>query len=427
MRHSLIAFMLFIVPAGSVAAGEPFYLRGGERIVFLGDSNTYAGGFIAYLDTYLTTRFPDKKFELINLGLPSETVSGLSEADHPYPRPDVHERLDRALAQTKPDVVVICYGMNDGIYSPFSKERFAKYREGMHQVIDRVRKAGAKVILHTPAPFDPLPLRGKVQPATAAKFSWLKPYKDYDQVLTRYSDWLLTLRGKGLIVADPHTAIRRYLSAVRKSDPQYVISADGIHPNATGHWLIAQEILRAWHAPAEVDTAEINVATSKKVRGKIEGLEVNNSEIRLTWRTRLPLPADPRWRRGLAEEEKISDRLNQQRLIVLGVPHERYELFEGDRRLGEVTRKELTGGLDMTRFADLSTNRRSAESGKLVEKRQRLLGLAWLTAVGHKRPDTPKGLALKEAQRQAAQLEVRIRELTQPVSLHLRLLRRAGR
>ena len=31
-----------------------------------------------------STRFPDKKFELVNLGPPSETATGLSEPDHPF-------------------------------------------------------------------------------------------------------------------------------------------------------------------------------------------------------------------------------------------------------------------------------------------------------------------------------------------------------
>src|SRR6267154_451145 len=92
---------------------EPFVLKKGQRVLFLGDSNTFAGLFVAYLDGYLMTRFPAERWELINLGLPSETVSGLSEPDHPYPRPDIHERVDRALDKIKPNIVFICYGMND--------------------------------------------------------------------------------------------------------------------------------------------------------------------------------------------------------------------------------------------------------------------------------------------------------------------------
>src|SRR5207249_10814208 len=127
MRIALAILALSLSASAAVADG-PFLLKDGQRVVFLSDSNTYAGTFIAYLDAYLCTRFPDERFELINLGLPSETVSGLSEPDHPYPRPNVHDRVDRALELSGPDIVVICYGMNDGIYYPFSDERFKKYQ-----------------------------------------------------------------------------------------------------------------------------------------------------------------------------------------------------------------------------------------------------------------------------------------------------------
>src|SRR4051812_6918124 len=192
VRTLVVLCLLATVPA--VRAEERFALRDGQRVVFLGDSNTYAGHFVAYLDAYLFTRFPGQRFELLNLGLPSETVSGLSEPDHPYPRPDIHERLERVLAKTKPDVVVACYGMNDGIYYPFGEERLKKYQEGTQRLIDRVTKAGAKVVLMTPAPFDPQPVKAKLLPASAEKFSWLRPYEGYDDVLGRYSEWLVTLR-----------------------------------------------------------------------------------------------------------------------------------------------------------------------------------------------------------------------------------------
>ena len=165
MFRCLIACLAFTATAApAMAAEDKFFLHDGQRVVFLGDSNTFAGHYVAYLDAYLFTRFPDRKYELINLGLPSETACGLSEPDHPYPRPDVHERIDRALAKTKPDVVVICYGMNDGIYYPFSEVRFQKYQEGMKDVIARVSKAGARVVVVTPPPFDPLPLKDKLLP-----------------------------------------------------------------------------------------------------------------------------------------------------------------------------------------------------------------------------------------------------------------------
>ena len=46
-----------------------------------------------------------------------------------------------------------------------------------------------------------------------------------------------------------------------------------------------------------------------------------------------------------------------------------------------------------------------------IEEKNQVLGLAWLTHVGHKRPDTPKGISLEEAQKKAATLDKQIRKL----------------
>lgn len=67
-------------------------------------------------------KLPTAQLRLLNLGLSSETASGLSEPTHPFPRPDVKTRIDRISEKTKPDVEFICYGMNDGIYHPQSEE-----------------------------------------------------------------------------------------------------------------------------------------------------------------------------------------------------------------------------------------------------------------------------------------------------------------
>ena len=102
-------------------------MHGVKRVVFLGDSITYAGGYIALIDAWLFRYAPESRIELIDIGLPSETVSGLTEPNHAggaFPRPVLSERLARALEQTHPNLVVACYGMNDGIYYPFDPDRF---------------------------------------------------------------------------------------------------------------------------------------------------------------------------------------------------------------------------------------------------------------------------------------------------------------
>ena len=372
-RFAIACLMLAAAPAAR--ADDSFYLHDGQRVVFLGDSNTFAGQYIVYLDDYLFTRFPDRKYELLNLGLPSETACGLSEPDHPYPRPDVHERLDRVLAKTKPDVVVLCYGMNDGIYYPFSEDRFKKYQEGMLDVIDRVSKAGAKVVVVTPPPFDPQPVRDKLLPKTADKFSWVHPYEGYDDVLKRYSDWLLTLRDKGVMVVDAHEAVSRHLAEMRKTDPKYHLSGDGVHVDGAGHWLIAQAILQAWKAPADVDAAVIDAKTGKATAGDVSDLSTDVGAIRFTWRTRLPMPADPAWNGRLVEAEKIADRLNRYRLTVQDA---------SARKVRTVGRRQKTGRGQPRRIG--GRPRFDAVGGPVHQRPRRGAGQAGGGAVAPARP-----------------------------------------
>lgn len=97
-------------------------IRSAPRIVVLGDSITYSGEWVDFLEAGIRQIYPGSHPEILNLGLPSETASGLSEEGHAggaFPRPDVHERLARVLSRLKPDLILACYGMNDGIYFPW--------------------------------------------------------------------------------------------------------------------------------------------------------------------------------------------------------------------------------------------------------------------------------------------------------------------
>jgi lysophospholipase L1-like esterase len=408
-------------PLAAPAAPRSMLLRDGQKVLLIGDSITNAGGYVQYVDAFLRTRFPDSRFTLINLGLPSETVTGLSEPDHPFPRPNVHERLDRALARVKPDVVVACYGMNDGIYYPFAEERFVQYQQGIRKVVEKAKAAGASIILMTPPPFDPVPVKTKLLPIGAAKYSWVSPYERYDEVLDRYGKWLLTLREQSIPVADPHRETARFLESMRRKEPEFTLAGDGVHPTPSGHALVAIALLELIGVPRDVDAAQIDARKLQASQGQVSAIALKEGTLTFDWTSRLPMPNDPQWAPRLVELSRINERLNRHRLTVKGLPKRNYVLYEGATRLGEVTHSELEFGVDLLRFPQLTTNRNAAELLQAVQKRERLLSPAWVTSVGHTRPNTQVGLPLAEAERQAAPLEERIRTLSRPVRLSLRL------
>ena len=66
---------------------------------------------------------------------------------------------------------------------------------------------------------------------------------DYDEVLTAYSKWLVEQREQGWHVADLHSEMRAKVDAEKAKDPKFTVQRDRIHPNAAGHWMMAQCII----------------------------------------------------------------------------------------------------------------------------------------------------------------------------------------
>lgn len=227
-------------------------LRQSKRIVFLGDSITAAGRYVACVDAWLETAPLEAKPLVIDAGLSSETVSGLSEDGHAggrFPRPDLHERLERILKATKPDLVIACYGINCGIYQPFDQSRFEKYQQGVKRLKAEVERMNAKFIFITPPFYDDL--------RSPRPFS-------YNGVLDKYSDWLLAQRANGWTVIDLHGPMTREVLKRRESDPKFTLQPDGVHPNDDGHWFVAQQVIKAFGDEAVLTAASPQAMLASK-------------------------------------------------------------------------------------------------------------------------------------------------------------------
>lgn len=239
-----------------------------KRILFIGNSITYAGKYVTDIETYFTIYYPGKNYEFINVGLPSETVSGLSEEGHAngrFPRPDLHERLARVLAATKPDLVFACYGMNDGIYLPFDEQRFQKFKEGIIWLHDEIVRSGAKVVHLTPPVFD----------------EKNGGHAGYAEVLDRYSEWLISQRYTAKWeVVDIHFPMKKYLLDQRIKDPVFALAKDGVHPGDNGHWLIARQVLLYFGESKAAEAGSINnvISTSPNAE-KIQQLITEKQSI----------------------------------------------------------------------------------------------------------------------------------------------------
>ena len=238
MKTKLTAFLPClcgaIFSASAFAAEIPAQLRDVHRIVFLGDSITQGGDYVTDFECWLLSQ--KISIEVLNLGLASETAADLTDEENAghkksfgFGRPFVSERLDRVLIATKPDLLIACYGMNDGGSLPPNEEGTKRFAGAVGHLHDAATKAGVKrVVICTP-------------PVQDAKGN--EKQKFHDENLARYSSWLLSKRADGWDVADIHGPMRKALDEGRSKNPSFQFAGDGVHPNREGHWLMAREIL----------------------------------------------------------------------------------------------------------------------------------------------------------------------------------------
>ncbi|NBR48128.1 hypothetical protein EBU02_04675, partial [bacterium] len=191
-----------------------------------------AGDYVTDIECWLLSQ--GHQIEVIDVGLASETATDLlpeENANHlkkfGFPRPSISARLERTLAATKPDLVVACYGMNDGSGLPNNDAGLKRFSEAITRLRDTALKAGAKqVVLCTPPIHDS---------ANAPD--------PHEQNLVAFTQWLVSKRAEGWTVVDIHSPMRRELDEIRKTNPSFKFQPDGVHPDRNGHWVMAREIL----------------------------------------------------------------------------------------------------------------------------------------------------------------------------------------
>jgi lysophospholipase L1-like esterase len=293
--------------ATATATATPAELvKDARRIVVLGDSITYGGRWVALFTAWLESR--GCTAEVIDMGLSSETVSGLSEPNHAggtFPRPDLHERLDRVLRIARPDLVIACYGMNCGIYLPLEDDRFGRYRTGIERLHDAAVQAGANIIHLTPPVYDQRPDR----PGPAGE-------TDYDAVLTAYTEWLLSRRSDGWHVIDIHGPMKSMLKASREQDPQAVFAPDAVHPNEVGSWAICRALLDGFNVTPDGWSPEMASAFLPEVTQRMEILRdaYLSAAGHLRPGVKQGLPLDE----AITRANRISDSIRSRRLQLRG-------------------------------------------------------------------------------------------------------------
>src|SRR5207237_2397421 len=128
----------------------------------------------------------------------------------------------------------------------------------------------------------------------------------YNAVLVRYGEFVKQLAEReGLTVADMNTPV---VAALQKANAERVRSAkdgldadlaqkivpDRVHPGPGGHLLMAEALLKAWHAPSLVTSVEIDVDSKQVIakNTKVTDLEAGEGLSWMQEDAALPMPID---------------------------------------------------------------------------------------------------------------------------------------
>jgi lysophospholipase L1-like esterase len=301
-------------------------LRKNDRIVFLGDSITEQQLYTNYVESYLATRFNKLKLTFFNAGWGGDTAPGGVQ------------RLDRDVLALKPTVVTICYGMNDGRYTPPTDEIRTTYVAGMQELIRRLKAAGIRIVLLTP---------GMVDEAVAPD---LGKVHYNDQGLRILVDEVLRLAAQeNLPVANLHKLMNDVYARAKAADPKFAMS-DGIHPDPAGHLVMAFGLLQALGVPPRhqsivVDIVKKTVASSPEIRTR--RIQKNPYGFSMSLQLdRLPFYVEPAARKVLPFLP-FQETFNELKLSVRGLTAGRGYFCSETLRSASIPRQEFDAGVNL--------------------------------------------------------------------------------
>lgn len=230
---SIFVLLFSALPSRSQAPkiAESFTPQDGDTIVFLGDSITHQCMYTQYVEDFFLTRYPDRTLHFHNAG-----VSGDRAAD-------AKRRFEEDVAAMHPKFVTVLLGMNDGQYKDFSAEILATYQQDMTSLLDNVKSIGARAIVMTPTPFDHHQLEVRLNdPMFRFKDRPFSP--QYNSVLGFFSGWLRETAGqRSLPCVDQWGPLNDMMFTERRSNPDFTLIPDAIHPGEAGQFIMAFNLL----------------------------------------------------------------------------------------------------------------------------------------------------------------------------------------
>lgn len=347
--------LLAALCASGEKAGDDFFFKDKDAVVFLGDSITEQKLYTTYVEAYTLTRFPDKAFTFRNVGWGGDTA-WLRQRAHPDEKAlfaaegkDLDDRVIKAVGAglardvlpLKPTAVTVDFSMNDHAYQTFRPDIFRAHVRSQKEIVDVLKKNGARVALMTTQPIEDK-----------------RPDPDKDarnESLSKFSDGIRDVAAQtGALFVDQFNPYMAIMMQARAAKPDaHIGGGDAVHPGPPGHTLMAWAILKGLHAPALVSCGCLDVTRwlrSKVVGNKncvISNVKVAGGAIsfdRLD--AALPMPIDTRATSAL-QLASVTDDLNRYMLRIAGLKAAAYDLCIDGQKVATLTKEDLAKGFNL--------------------------------------------------------------------------------
>jgi len=228
----LFALILSFVGPAPTDSPKQLQLQAGDKIVSIGDSITFGGGYLRDIDAVLAQQYPDLKIpQVINSGKSGHKAE------------DLIKRFQKDVLDHKPAIVTINVGINDVWHrlpksatqpAPHDPNVLARYKENVGKMVDLAQEAGIKVILLAP---------------TVIKED---PNAEGNQRLPLYVEAMKDIASqKKCQFVDLHAMFREALKHKPVNQQGNFLTGDGVHMNDAGNAIMAIGVLRALGVPDE--------------------------------------------------------------------------------------------------------------------------------------------------------------------------------
>jgi lysophospholipase L1-like esterase len=336
----ILALFLSCLAVAAAQTAPDFHIKDGERIVFYGDSITDQRLYTTFVETFILTRFPERKITFVHSGWGGDRVSGGGGGS-------ADTRIARDIVPYKPNHVTIMLGMNDGRYRPYEQDIYDTYAAGFDALVKQIKAGvpGVHITAIRPSPYDEVTRA----PMTGGS---------YNQVLVEFGNYLTELaKRENLGVADLNAPVVAMLQRAYRRDAATAerIIPDRVHPGPAGHLIMAGALLKAWKAQPRVTFVEIDAAggqVKEAARTKLTDLKPGPA---LSWSQldqSLPMPVewdDPVVKLAV-ESSDFSDSLNRQNLKITGLSGDYYALLIDGQQIRVWSAKDFNRGVNLALY-----------------------------------------------------------------------------